>query len=181
MAQIFRNFGWNDNVKSFFCIVGTSWMGWGRVEWYWHMGMSYLTSLNTQLFKNIAYVGSFGHILFNLIFNVNSNLAESSANCSGGDLPPKPLGWSPWFLSLREEQLPEKFSVRMITWEGGRSWGLLGGWWWWWQEQDQQRWTCFRIVDFPAQVGPVRIRPVWRSKLLLTAATFHVTMTMMMK
>ena len=47
------------------------------------MGMSYLTSLNTQLFKNIAYVGSFGHILFNFIFNVNSNLAESSANCSG--------------------------------------------------------------------------------------------------
>ena len=45
--------------------------------------MSYLTSLNTQLFKNIAYVGSFDHILFNLIFNVNSNLAESSANCSG--------------------------------------------------------------------------------------------------
>ena len=44
--------------------------------------MSYLTSLNTQLFKNIAYVGSFGHILFNLNFNVNSNLAESSANCS---------------------------------------------------------------------------------------------------
>ena len=80
--QIFRNFGWNDNVKSFFCIVGTSWMGWGRVEWYWHTGMSYLTSLNTQLFKNIAYVGSFGHILFNLIFNVNSNLAESSANSS---------------------------------------------------------------------------------------------------
>ena len=31
---------------------------------------------------NIAYVGSFDHILFNLIFNVNSNLAESSANCS---------------------------------------------------------------------------------------------------
>ena len=46
------------------------------------MGMSYLTSLNTQLIKNIAYVGSFGHILFNHIFNVNSNLAESSANCS---------------------------------------------------------------------------------------------------
>ena len=44
--QIFRNFAWNDDVKSFFCIVGTSWMGWGRVEWYWHMGMSYLTSLN---------------------------------------------------------------------------------------------------------------------------------------
>ena len=47
------------------------------------MGMSYLTSWNTQLFKNIAYVGSFGYILFTLIFNVNSNLAESSANCSG--------------------------------------------------------------------------------------------------
>ena len=25
--------------------------------------------------------------LFNLIFNVNSNLAESSANCSGGGVP----------------------------------------------------------------------------------------------
>ena len=60
--QIFKNFGWIDNVKSFFCIVGTSWMGWGRVEWYWHMGMSYLTSLNTQLFKNIAYVGSFKNL-----------------------------------------------------------------------------------------------------------------------
>ena len=24
---IFRNFAWNDDVKSFFCIVGTSWMG----------------------------------------------------------------------------------------------------------------------------------------------------------
>ena len=46
------------------------------------MGMSYLRSLNTQLFKNIAYVGSFCHILFNLIFNVNSNLTESSVNCS---------------------------------------------------------------------------------------------------
>ena len=32
--------------------------------------------------KKIAYVESFDHILFNLIFNVNSNLAESSANCS---------------------------------------------------------------------------------------------------
>ena len=82
--QIFKNFAWNDGVKSFFCIVGTSWMGWSRVEWYWHMGISYLTSLNTQLFKNIAYVGSFGHILFNLIFNVNSNLAEFSANCEVG-------------------------------------------------------------------------------------------------
>ena len=53
--QIFLNFAGNDDVKSFFCIVGTSWMGWGRVEWYWHMGMSYLTSFNPQLFKNIAY------------------------------------------------------------------------------------------------------------------------------
>ena len=70
---IFRNFGWDDNVKSFF---------W--VEWYSQMGMSYLTSLNTQLFKNIAYVGPTllglsSILLFNLIFNVNSNLAESSA------------------------------------------------------------------------------------------------------
>ena len=100
--QIFRNFAWNDDVKSFFCIVGTSWMGWGRVEWYWHMGMSYLTSLNTQLFKNIAYVGSFGHILFNLIFNVNSNLAESSANCS-----------APW---PRVCSLEEQFSKRTFFW-----------------------------------------------------------------
>ena len=56
---IFRNFAWNDNVKSFFGMVGISWMGCGRGEWCWHMGMSYLTSLNLQLFKNIAYAGSF--------------------------------------------------------------------------------------------------------------------------
>ena len=66
--QIFRNFGWNDNVKSSFWIVGTSWMGWGRVEWHWHMGMSYLTSLNTQLLKNIAYVGSLGHYPVQITF-----------------------------------------------------------------------------------------------------------------
>ena len=66
---IFRNFGWNDNVKSSFWIVGTSWMGWGRPRWDWHMGMSYLTFLNSQLFKNIAYVGSFKHFfLFHLFF-----------------------------------------------------------------------------------------------------------------
>ena len=59
---IFKNFAWNDDVKSFFLeIVGTSWMGCGRVEWYWHMGMSNLTSLDPQLSKNIAYVGSFAH------------------------------------------------------------------------------------------------------------------------
>ena len=32
------------------------------------MGMSYLTSLNTQLFKNIAYVGSFGHYTVHITF-----------------------------------------------------------------------------------------------------------------
>ena len=57
--QEFRLKWWRK--KLFFCIVGTSWMGWGRVEWYWHMGMSYLTSLNTHIFKNIAYVGSYEH------------------------------------------------------------------------------------------------------------------------
>ena len=36
-------------------------MGWGPVEWDGHIGMSYLTSLNTQLFKNIACVGYFDH------------------------------------------------------------------------------------------------------------------------
>ena len=66
--RIFLNFAGNDDVKSFFCIVGTSWMGCGRVEWYWHMGMSYLTSLNPQLFKNIAYVGSFEHFSVQLFF-----------------------------------------------------------------------------------------------------------------
>ena len=54
--------------KELFCIVGTSLMGCGRVEWYWHMGMSYLTSLNPQLFKNIAYVGSFEHFSVQLFF-----------------------------------------------------------------------------------------------------------------
>ena len=54
---IFRNFFWNDDIKNFFCIVWTSWMGWaelngvGRVEWDWHMGMSYLTSLKHFLFN----------------------------------------------------------------------------------------------------------------------------------
>ena len=67
---IFRNFAWNDDVKSFFCIVGTSWMGWGRVEWYWHMGMSCYASLNSQLFKNIAYVGSFKHFSVELVLTL---------------------------------------------------------------------------------------------------------------
>ena len=56
------------NGKFFFAIAGTSWMGWGRVEWDWHMGMFYLTSLNPQLFKNIAYVGSFKHFLCSTFF-----------------------------------------------------------------------------------------------------------------
>ena len=43
-------------------------MGCGRVEWYSHMGMSYLTSLNPQLFKNIAYVGSFKHFSVQLFY-----------------------------------------------------------------------------------------------------------------
>ena len=58
---IFRNFAWNDDVKSFFVL-------WGRVEWDWHMEMSYLTSLNPQLFKNIAKVGSFKHFSVQLFF-----------------------------------------------------------------------------------------------------------------
>ena len=47
---IFMNFGWNDDLKSFFCIVGTSWM------------------VITQLFTNIAYVGSFKHFSVQLFF-----------------------------------------------------------------------------------------------------------------
>ena len=41
--QEFRLKWWR---KELFCIVGTSWMGWGRVEWDWYLGMSYLSSLN---------------------------------------------------------------------------------------------------------------------------------------
>ena len=59
----------NDDVKSFFCIVGTSWMGWGRFEWDWHMGMSYLTS-SIQLFKNIAYVGSLKYFSVEIHFTM---------------------------------------------------------------------------------------------------------------
>ena len=52
-------------------IVGTSWIGWGQVKWDGHMWMSYLTSLNPQVFQNIAYLGSFKHfvlICFTCIF-----------------------------------------------------------------------------------------------------------------
>ena len=31
-------------------------MGWGRVEWYGHMGMTYLTSLDPQLFLQIEHM-----------------------------------------------------------------------------------------------------------------------------
>ena len=86
--QIFRNFAWNDDVKSFFCIVGTSWMGWGRVEWYWHMGMSYLTSLNPQLFKSIAYVGLFGRFSVQLFLHVFCISTKTSANCSALSVGP---------------------------------------------------------------------------------------------
>ena len=34
---IFRNFAWNGDIKSLFCIVGTSWMGWG-LSW---MGLTH--------------------------------------------------------------------------------------------------------------------------------------------
>ena len=39
VSLIFRNFAWNDGIKSFFCILGASWVGWGQVEWYWHVGI----------------------------------------------------------------------------------------------------------------------------------------------
>ena len=66
----FRHFAWNDDVKTLFCIVGTSWMGWGRAQWDWHMGMSYLASMNPQLFKNNAYVGSFKHFSVQFFLHV---------------------------------------------------------------------------------------------------------------
>ena len=80
---IFRNFGWNDNVKSFFCIVGTSWIGWGRVEWHWHMGMSYLTSLNPQLFKKYSICWVFQAFFSSTFFlHVFCNSTKTSAYSS---------------------------------------------------------------------------------------------------
>ena len=111
---IFRNFAWNDDVKSFFCIVGTSWMGWGRVEWYWHMRMSCLTSLNTQLFKNIAYVGSFKHFyvqpFFYMYFATRPRPALTAV------APGTPLQKCWWYLPFRGQnsvnlQNNEKYSL----------------------------------------------------------------------
>ena len=45
---------------------------WGRVEWDWHMEMSYLTSVNPQLFKNIAYVGYF-HVFCPFIYSTHNS------------------------------------------------------------------------------------------------------------
>ena len=73
---------WTRLVQSFICIVWTSWMVCGQVEWDWHMGMSYLTSLNPQLSKNIAYVGSFKHFSVQLILHVFCNSSKTSANNS---------------------------------------------------------------------------------------------------
>ena len=71
----FQEFSWNDDIKSFFVL-------WGRVEWYWHMGMSYLTSLNPQLFKNTAYVGLFERFSVQLFLHVFCNSTKTSANSS---------------------------------------------------------------------------------------------------
>ena len=46
------------------------------------MGMSYLTSVNPQLFKNIAYVGSFEHFSVQLFLHVFCNSTKTSANSS---------------------------------------------------------------------------------------------------
>ena len=47
------------------------------------MEMSYLKSLKPQLFKNIAYVGSFKHFSVQLFF---CNSTKTSANSSAMDL-----------------------------------------------------------------------------------------------
>ena len=65
---IFRNFACNDDLKTFFCIVGTSWIGRCRVEWDWHMGMTYLTSLNPQLPKKKHMLGISIIFLFNFFY-----------------------------------------------------------------------------------------------------------------
>ena len=68
--------------KELFCIVWTSWMGWGRVEWHWHMGMSYLTSLNPELLKNIAYVGFSSIFLLNFFLHVFCSSTKIIGNSS---------------------------------------------------------------------------------------------------
>ena len=49
------------------------------------MGMSYLTSLNSQLLKDIAYVGSFKHFSVQLFLHVFCNSTKTSANSSVND------------------------------------------------------------------------------------------------
>ena len=44
------------------------------------MGMSYLTPLNPQLFKNIAYVGSFEHSSVQLFFTCILQLDQDSSD-----------------------------------------------------------------------------------------------------
>ena len=59
--------------RSFFAL-------WGRVELAG--AESYLTSLNPQLFKNIAYVGSFEHFFVQFFLHVCCNSTKTSANSS---------------------------------------------------------------------------------------------------
>ena len=56
-------------------------MGWAELNGI-DTGMSYLTSLNPQLSKNIAYVGSFAHFSVQLFLHVFCNSTKTSANSS---------------------------------------------------------------------------------------------------
>ena len=50
-SLMFRNFVCKSSLHHHFCSVRMSLMGWGRIEWDWHMGMSYLRSLYPQLWR----------------------------------------------------------------------------------------------------------------------------------
>ena len=80
--QEFRMKWWR---KELFLHCGAG-IGWGWVEWDWHMGMSYFTSLNPQLFRNIAYVGFFKHVSVQLFSHVFCNSTKTITNSS--DHPP---------------------------------------------------------------------------------------------
>ena len=79
VTLIFRNFPWNDDVKSFICTVGMSWMSWGRVEWYWHLRMSYLTSLDHQVLKKYSICWVFRALSVQLFLHEFCNSTNSSA------------------------------------------------------------------------------------------------------
>ena len=79
---VFQEFLLNWWSNLLFCIVGTSWMGWGRVEWDWHMGMSYIFD-TLDAFQKYCMWWVF-HAFFSSSFflHVFYNLTKSLTNSS---------------------------------------------------------------------------------------------------